>query len=126
MIIKKKPGKVHNITKFFEKASLSAPVPATMLKMSHKDNNNAVCSAPGSTQADPEMALQSAVAGQQIITGGQPTGREAGGLASHVTSAQPIRAEPPVPDQKQGDRGHLRIGNQDQKPMDSQGCSAGK
>ena len=71
-------GNASTIAKFFEKTVLPTPVSASMVTMPNIHNNNGVCAATVNqtlaligTWADPQMALQSAAAGQ-------PTGREDG------------------------------------------------
>ena len=76
-IMKKKSDSVSTIKKFFEKTDMSIPVPTCVPSQNIHNNNgvfvataNQILAAVGS-QADPEMALQVAAAGQ-------PTGSEIG------------------------------------------------
>ena len=92
------------------------PVSTCVVSSQNIHNNNGVCVATAnqilaavSTQADPEMALQVAAAGQ-------PTGSENGEVSGHLTSEEPIGAGAPGPDQNQGGGSH--IGHHHHKPMD--------
>ena len=125
-IAKMTPGNVNNIRKFFEKPGLTTHKSACVVQPGNTDNNNGVCVATANqtlaavgTEADPEMALQVGVC---VATASQPTGSEIGTTSGHITSAEPIRDEAPVPDQNR--EGGSHVGQQQQKPMDSQGCSA--
>ena len=119
--MQQKPGIVSTIVEYFEKKP--TPVSASVVTMPNIHNNNGVCAATANqtlaltdTWADPQMALQSAAAGQ-------PMGREDVETSGQLTSEEPIRARKPGPDQNQEDSSH--IGEEQQKPSDNQGCSAG-
>jgi hypothetical protein len=117
--MKKKTDSVSAMKKFFEKNGQPIPL-LTCVPSQNIHNNNCVCVATAAavgSQAVPEMALQVAAAGQQ-------TGCGTGNRFGHRISAQPIRAGAPRPAQNR--EGGNNIGQQQQKPLDSQGCSAGE
>ena len=111
-----KTGTVSTIAEYFEKNNQPKPVSASVSGL-NIHNNNSVCTATSNqtlaisgTRADPQMALQSAVAGT-------PMGTEELETSGHLTPEEPTKTRKPGTDQNQGDSSHL--GENPQKPLDS-------
>ena len=105
--MQQKPGTVSIIAKYFEKGQKTRSVSSMRPGELNKHNNNGVCTATpnpilkrSGTRADPEMALQSAAAGQPIVTEGLD-------LSGHMTTEKPIESNKPKTDQNLRDSSHL-------------------
>ena len=107
MNVKQKPATVSAISKYFESGQKTRTMSIMGLGVRNKYNNNGVYLATAnqtltrtSTQADPEMAVQSAAAGRPIATEGLE-------LSGHMTTEEPIGREKPKLDQNMRDSSHL-------------------
>ena len=98
---------VSAISKYFESGQKTSTMSVMGPGVRNKHNNNGVYLATAnqtltrtSTQADPEMAVQSAAAGRPIATEGLE-------LSGHMTTEEPIGREKPKLDQNMRDRSHF-------------------
>ena len=105
--VQQKPATVSAISKYFENGQKTRTVSIMGPEMKNKYNNNGVYMATAnqtltrtSTQADPEMAVQSAPAGRPIATEGCE-------LSGHMTTEEPMGREKPNFDQNMRDSSHL-------------------